>query len=153
MASGQRRGLRITAIAALAVGFAVAHFNRLASDHHRNEDVRTAARLVTAFDESAPVFVLSGYMSKPLARYLPAEHPPYPLPDEGGDGTGGDDVVERAIALVRSHVAPGEAFWLVYSREFHGDPRGRLLASLKERFSLVPQQKVAGVELFLGRSR
>lgn len=153
MASGQRRSLRITAIAVLALGFAVAHFNRQTSDVHRNEDLRAAARFIATFEETAPIFVLSGYMSKPLAVYLPEENAPHPLPDAGVDAPSSNEAMKQASDLIRSHVRPGEVFWLVYSREFHGDPRGTMLFSLKEQFALQPQHTFAGVQLFLGTAK
>jgi hypothetical protein len=148
-AYGRPRGLAWSAAAVLGLAFVAAHCNRLASLEHRNEDVRAVAERLIAADVAAPTFVASGYMSKPLAAYLPADWPVVALPDATGD----EEAPAQATAEVRSRTVAGKEFWFVYSREFHGDPRGELLAALRAAFKLEPVGEFAGVRLFHGVAR
>jgi hypothetical protein len=111
--------------------------------------VRAVAERLIAADVAAPTFVASGYMSKPLAAYLPADWPVVALPDATGD----EEAPAQATAEVRSRTVAGKEFWFVYSREFHGDPRGELLAALRAAFKLEPVGEFAGVRLFHGVAR
>jgi hypothetical protein len=152
LASKRRGCLRCLAGAAIGVAFAMAHYNRVVSAEHRNEDMRAAARFISAFDEQAPVFVISGYMADPLEYYLSGGRLAIPLPSIDSNTPAAHGAQYIAVRLIREHVPRGGVFWLVYSREFHGDPRGAMLAALTDDFSLTPQHSVAGARLYLGRS-
>ena len=54
------------------------------------------------------------------------------------------------MADIKRMVAPGQTFWLVYSRPFDGDPGGRLREALKSVAGLRLRDSVPGVELYEG---
>ena len=54
------------------------------------------------------------------------------------------------LADVRT-MAGGGDFWLAYTREYHGDPSGKLLRKLTDDGWIQSEQKFAGVRLFRGR--
>ena len=145
-AHGRPRWLAWCAVAVVATAFAVAHANRHTTAAHSNEDVRGVARTLVAESPILPTFVVSGYMSKPLAAYLPADWPSYSLPDVAIEG----DATQLAIAEIRNRCKTGQNFWLAYTREFHGDPHGELLAALRAEFDLKPTADFAGVRLYRG---
>lgn len=146
MAHSRQRWLAGTATVLIGVAFGVAHFNRLATAAHANEDVRGAAQLIVASAPPAPTLVLAGYMSKPLAAYLPADWPLVPVQEEHM----GDPAAALACDEVRGRAAPGERVWLVYTREFHGDPNGKLFATLDKAFEMKLVAELAGVKLYRG---
>lgn len=144
IAIGRPRWLAWTATGALAAAFAVAHANRLTTLAHANEDVRGTAAFLVEQGPPGPTFVLSGYMSKPLADYLPADWPVIALPDARPESA------NAAAASIHARVRGGERFWLVYTREFHGDPEGDLLAGMLRDFSLERVATLAGVQIYRG---
>jgi hypothetical protein len=148
-ARGRPRWLAGAATVVLAAGFAVAHFNRLVSLSHRNEDARAVATFVTAQDSQAPIFVLSGYMSGPLAAYLPAGAQLFALPSEDSN----EHAEDLAVDTVRMHSPPGQSFWLAYTRPFHGDPQGKLFAALDDAFELHGIVEFAGFQVYSGKVR
>jgi hypothetical protein len=148
IAHGRPRWLTAAAAAVLAIAFGVAQWNRLYADAHRNEDVRSAAEFIAAEAPRAPVFVLSGYMDKPLAVYLPYEWPVYALPNAEEE-----NAIDSSADEVRNHVLPSDVFWLAYTREFHGDPDGALFTALDDDFDLKLAATFAGVRLYRGTSR
>jgi hypothetical protein len=147
VARGRPRWLAWCAVTVLGLAFAVAHINRLTAPAHANEDVRGAATYLVDQGPAAPTFVLSGYMSKPLAVYLPVDWPLFALPNADADQRAAD----AATASVRAHATTGQHFWLVYTREFHGDPRGELFKALDKTFHLEQVVALAGVRVYRGR--
>jgi hypothetical protein len=149
LARGRPRRLSVLTAGLLMGAFAVTHFNRLFASAHRTEDARAVAEYVTHAGPRSPVFVLSGYMAKPLAVYLPRDWPVHALPDAAAEA----DVGQDAVDAVRDLAAPGRRFWLAYSRQFHGDPRGTALALLTDKFALKPEADFAGFRVYVGWSR
>ncbi|HYO24440.1 MAG TPA: glycosyltransferase family 39 protein [Lacipirellulaceae bacterium] len=145
-AEGRPRWLARAAAAVAVGGFLVADASRVWAPRHANEDARAAAHFVAAQSPEAPLFVLAGYMSGPLAAYAPRSTPIVPLPDAGSSG----DAAARAVAVVRRHRAAGQPVWLAYTREFHGDPDGVLLAELTQTFQLTVEREFAGIRLYRG---
>jgi hypothetical protein len=146
-AHGRPRWLAWAAVGVVGAAFAVAHVNRLRTLAHANEDIRSAGAFLTEHGAPVPTFVLSGYMDKPLTVYLPADWPVIALPDAGAE----PDAAVGAVAAVRARVRAGETFWLIYTREFHGDPRGELLAAIEHEFDLEQVATLAGVHVYRGR--
>jgi hypothetical protein len=64
-----------------------------------------------------------------------------------------ENAAELAVEEVRRHVPAGEAFWVAYTREFHGDPDGTLFTTLGDAFDLKLAATFAGVRLYRGTSR
>ncbi len=145
-AHGRPRRLAFSMAALLGVGLAIANYNRVFSDAHRNEDVRAAAAFLESQNGKQPTFVISGYMSKPLSRYLPADWPVKAIDADSPK----DDVAQVARSAVRADVSPGERFWLVYTREFHGDPQGAALHAMQEEFDLKREHEFAGIVVYGG---
>lgn len=148
LAHGRPRWLTAAAAALLLVAFTAAHVNRLTSPSHRNEDGRAVANYI-AGKAQQPLLVLSGYMLPPISAYLPHSWPTTPLL-ETADGAG---AAAKTIAEVRRQAAPSREFWLAYTREFHGDPTGKLLAALQDAFDLQPEAEFAGIRLYRGTIR
>lgn len=132
---------------ALLVGTSiVAQTNRHTIGRYMNEDARGLAREIERLVQpGAPVFVVSGYMAAPLSHYLRegwslhpfalAETAPSPDP---------------AVDKITRSVRPGRPFWLVYSRPFDGDPRGRFRDELIAVAGLRLRGTVPGMELYEG---
>jgi uncharacterized membrane protein len=145
IAHGRPVWLKASAALLLAGAFAFAHWNRLTNPNHANEDARAAAEFIAA-EPPAPVFVLSGYMTSPLAAYLPQDWPLAALPE----AKSGADAPARAEELICARATPGRTFWLAYTREFHGDPQGVMFAVLEEEFALQRAGQFAGIRLYRG---
>jgi len=140
---GRPRWLAWAAVCALGVAFVFAHINRLTTLAHANEDMRGAAAFLVDHGAPAPTFVLSGYMRTPLVAYLPANWTATALLDAGTD--------RNAATRIRKRVGAGQRFWLVYTREFHGDPRGEALSALQGTFHLERVATLAGVRVYRGQ--
>lgn len=147
VANGGPRWLSAVATALLVLSFAAAQVNRLTSSAHRNEDARAVARFVSSKPQR-PLFVLAGYMQQPIAAYLPDEWPVIGLLKAANE----EGAKEKTIDNVLRRASSGE-FWLAYTREFHGDPQGKLLTGLKEAFHLEPVADFAGIRLYRGATR
>ena len=98
-------------------------------------------------DDRQPVFVISFYMASPVRYYLGDGWDVQYLPDVQAQG---DDVTESLGPIDRG-VPKGAGYWLVYSRPFHGDPKGTLKAHLTRRDHLKLEATFAGIELYRGR--
>ena len=94
-----------------------------------------------------PVFAISFYLADPVAYYLGEGWDVQPLPDVHA---GGDDPSE-ALGPIDTGVSTGTGYWLVYSRPFHGDPKGTLKDLLTERDDLRLEATFAGIELYRGQ--
>lgn len=145
---GRSRIVQVATVA-LAIVFAVALVNRRYNDRYRVEDAEAAARFVARSDQlPVPLYVTANYMAKPLAYYLPPGWPVWELPAPTRDT--GD--VREALAVIIAAADSG-AFNLAYTREFDGDPAGRLLNKLLEMGVVVPEANFAGIRLFKGVER
>jgi hypothetical protein len=137
------------ALVALAIAAAFALLNRQLLPRHMNEDMRGAARyLLPATATGTPIFVAAAYMAPPLQFYLRSEAAernvrPIYRADWVGEGS-------PPMARLRAAAGIGRPFWLVYSRAFDGDPKGRLLDSLKVEAGLTRRAVLPGVELYEG---
>jgi hypothetical protein len=145
IANGRPVWVSASAALLLAGAFGAAHWNRLTNPNHANEDARAAAEFIAA-EPQRPVFVISGYMTGPLAAYLPQDWPLAALPESKS----GKDSPARAAELIRARATPGRTFWLAYTREFHGDPQGVMFAALEEEFALQRAGQFAGIRLYRG---
>lgn len=140
------------ATAILAVGFAQAAMNRLNVSDFRNEDARDAANFIVAEEggNPRPVFALSGYMRDPLQFYLPANWSVYWLSD-AAEGKSADETIKQAAEQIRAETRSGDRFWVAYSRSFHGDPEGAILAGLRREFDLFEIARCPGIVLYRGK--
>jgi hypothetical protein len=68
-----------------------------------------------------------------------------------GSSTLDDAALEAWLDAVRALAGANGDFWLVYTREFHGDPDGKLLDRLQEMKWIAPEKEFAGVKLYRGR--
>jgi len=134
------------AVVTLFLVFAISRYNRHSVPHYQNEDVRGLAAYLRTIDQGSPVLVLSGYMAAPIHHYLGDDWTIYPIPNIGSNGSG----LPEALRYVESTVPSGSSFWLVYTREFHGDPQGRFLDSLARIRSLQRRRDFAGIVLYAG---
>jgi len=137
----------VAATTCLALVFVSALYNRRYEPRYANEDLRAlAVYLHSESPPSIPIFVMTGYMAKPLSYYLEPGRRVYALPgvrrDEGS--------LEQSLAYLRDRVPKGNTFWLVYVRGFHGDPAGRFREVLLEEHGTGRAATFPGVELHEG---
>jgi Dolichyl-phosphate-mannose-protein mannosyltransferase len=149
--ASQARASRSAAlsVAALLLLFGVSRYNRLRLPDYQTEDLRSVGRYLQDKDRSAPVLVLTGYMAGPVRHYLPDGWKVYPVPGVGSSGAG----LPAAVRFADSTAPSGSPFWLVYTREFHGDPGGRFLDSLRRARALQQKAEFPGVVLYSGGGR
>lgn len=129
-------------------------YNRHYVARYGNEDFRTAGRfLANITDEQSPIFVLSDYLANPIDYYSDSCHRviELPVPGEINHPVRTEDDIESALAVVTAHADPDGTFWLVYSRGFDGDPKGRLLDRLHCETELVEAADLSGVKIYRGR--
>ena len=126
-------------VAGYVVLMLVALANRHLDDRYRNEDARALAGYLAAHSSSdAPVLVIAGYMFETVSFYLGPEWSVRELPD----GT----AALRMMADV-GKTTSGPA-WIVYTRPFHGDPRGDVLRGLATNDEVRLASTFAGMELY-----
>ena len=137
--------LGLVALSALAI------YNRHAVPRYENEDLRSAAAFLHMHaDQAQPVFIVSDYLSTAAHYYLeePWRVVELPRPD-GNNGVvreSGD--LAEADATLAAAAKSDRPFWLIYSREFHGDPQGLLLKHLTATRHLNLAAEFAGVTLY-----
>lgn len=151
--SWDRRSTRF-ATAVLMLLAVVAITNRQVVDRYKNEDIRTACGYVEQNAAAAePVFVISDYMAHVVRYYAPDERPVWQLPDDDAMSLEIHDIdgIRQAVDTIRDRAVPGQPYWLVYSRPFHGDPHGLLLDRLLDEQAIVLERGMAGVELYRGQ--
>jgi hypothetical protein len=150
LAAGATQWRRWPVAAGLAVLlglFGMALANRHLSDRYRNEDMRGLSAYLKSQPESGlPIFVLSGYMAAPLQYYMGPGRVIYALPSSLQDSWG----AFPALRFIESRTAARKPYWLVYSREFHGDPQDSMREALQQRDSLRVVARFAGVVLYRG---
>ncbi|MBA3497135.1 MAG: glycosyltransferase family 39 protein [Gemmatimonadales bacterium] len=126
-ARGRGRWPVAAAALCLLLLFAISLHHRRYVPRYANEDLRAlASYLKTKGSTASPIFVMTGYMAKPLSYYLGPRRRIYQLPRvERNDAS-----LRQSLAYMRDRVPAGSSFWLVYVRSFHGDPEGRFLESV-----------------------
>ncbi len=152
---GHRSWIVRCALLMLVLVSGTAIYNRHSVARHQNEDVRSLGNyLQQQSTERAPVFVLSNYMNPLVAHYLPNEWEVLELPEVSAtDEMQSTEELPRLAKLALAKKMPdGGSYWLVYTRPFHGDPAGEILAPLSEPGSLEKVQEFAGIELYRGKA-
>lgn len=125
----------------------IAIYRRHAEPQYMTEDSRGAAGWIAAnVGPSDPIFVSANYMAGPLTYYLGHRRELRALPHVIGPAD-----LAANLSAIQATVAPGRPFWLVYSRPFHGDPKGSLLQVLRDRARLGLRRSLSGIELYEGR--
>ena len=130
--------LRIAMFCPLAIFSGLAIYNRHAVPAYVNEDVRSAAAFMLE-DPQRPVLVCSAYMLRPLQAYLGGRMQALAL------GPSKADISVDAATMEEYRHRP---IWLMYSREFHGDPSGELLEFYTGSRNPTPALVAAGVRVF-----
>ncbi|MBX9787406.1 MAG: glycosyltransferase family 39 protein [Pirellulales bacterium] len=150
LAMARQRQFAIACGVILTVGFAAAFYNHHFRDAYATEDCRRLAEYLSASpDRKLPVFVSSGYMVHAVAYYLGDAWAPVQLPNKIDD----DAALKTARELIAHHAPAGQPFWLVYTREFHGDPRGIFFEAARARYEIgQPQARFAGIALYRGQA-
>jgi hypothetical protein len=133
-----------TALLLLAL-LLVSRYNRIVLPQYQNEDLRGLAGHLKSTKSHVPVFVLSGYMAPPLRYYLGDEWKVVALPNVTPAA-----LLEPAFRTIDSVTTFGHPFWLVYTREFHGDPSGRFVDSLARVHRVKRVRDFPGVVLYAG---
>ncbi len=138
----------LTACLSLMGVMIYSNYNRIAVDRYQNEDIRSVVgylEMNRAQEQS--IFVVSDYMEDALDYYLRNSVNTLSLPDPSNHSRSfeNSESVEQALSIVRQANSP---CWLVYSRPFHGDPKGLFLSGLQESFQLEHVKHFSGVELF-----
>jgi hypothetical protein len=149
-AGGSRWPVRLATLGLISLS-AFAIYNRLAVPRYENEDLRgAAAYLHTHADQSQPVFIVSDYLGLAAQYYLdePWHVVTLPLADKSNQVIAGSSDVGDADATLAVAARPNQPIWLIYSREFDGDPQGLLLEHLKATRRLNLAAEFAGVSLY-----
>ena len=136
------------ALVILLMLFSLAVYNRSQIDRYQNEDLRSVAAYVRQSgrqSQATPMLVVSGYMVEPLGYYVQGDWPLKAIPMMSPFGERFVEM-ERIFAELKSET---NQFWLVYTREFHQDPDGRLLESIRRAATLQRVEDFAGVTLYL----
>lgn len=143
---GFRRSVA-AAVLAIAVVFSVSLFNRHNVDRYRNEDMRgVSAYLKSVATPGTPVFVISGYMARPVRYYLGENW--FVCAIRRVEPRGGDP--GEALRVIEANAPPASPFWLVYTRPFHGDPRGEVRDMMLRRGLIRQRAQFAGIVLYEG---
>ena len=132
------------ALLGMLLVFGVSRYNRHSLMRYKNEDARALAAFLRARDAVSPIFVSTGYMARPIQRYLGDAPAIHSIPDVLPDGTN----LTQAVGSVERQAPSDAPFWLAYTREFHGDPQGRLLEALRQRYTVTLQATFPGVRLY-----
>ncbi|MEM8944886.1 MAG: glycosyltransferase family 39 protein [Planctomycetota bacterium] len=140
-------------VVALVLLSATAVYNRHYVAGHRNEDLSGLGSYLQQGVDRYPVFVLSNYMTPGVAHYLNEEWRVLELPkvDDVAALTPPQTLTELAVDSLNKTLANDDGYWLVYTREFHGDPAGEILASLAEAGQLEMEREFAGIKLYRGQ--
>ncbi len=160
-----RWSVRLGTMSLLCI-FAVSSVNRWRFDRYHHEDLRSISRTISELHRErgpSPVFVTSDYLAPVVKFYLGESVDVVELPDPDCKShvVEDDSDAQRAVATltsivrqraVQSRDAAGEPrrFFWVYSRPFHGDPKGILKSKLAEQFKISEVATGAGVILFEG---
>jgi uncharacterized membrane protein len=152
LAAGATRWRRWPVAAALTILFGIwglALMNRRFSDRYRNEDIKGVSAYIMSHGEtSVPVFVLApAYMA--TRHYVGPRWSVYSLPSSTDDSAG----VSQVLDMIASSAPAGDAYWLVYSREFHDDPDGAVRTALELRDGIHVIARFPGAVLYRGVSR
>lgn len=127
----------------------LAVYNHHHLDRYRHEDIRAFRQWLDAESlPGLPVFVLSDYMTEVVDYYLAPNQKSIGI--ETGEAEG--NPVDAAIERISTTPSEQGDFLLVYTREFHGDPDGGILAALQGEFNLVLVHQVAGARIYLGKT-
>ena len=134
-------GIGFCALAASSI------YHRETEVRYRNEDVAALARYLHAHSPpGTPVYVTPSYMARAVDLYLGDEATVRYLPRW-------NDTVADPAATLRSlqrRASRGTPFWVVYTRPFHADPGGRLLAAMRASPILAERAGFAGILVFSG---
>ena len=119
--------------------------NRHCVDRYKNEDVKAlAAYLQASAARQAPILVMVEYMHHPVRYYLDDTWQVDPIPRIGSD----DESLREALEFVANKTRRERAWWFVCTREFHGDPLGRLRTRLLDEGRISHRATFAGVDLY-----
>lgn len=141
---------------------AVAIFNRQTVDTYRNAAINEVAVWLEQ-SPPRPTIVVSGYMAPVLGYYLAddwdSDYGPEIERSFSGDWTlwrlghrSLPDERRARFSLVLNQISPGLDVWLVYSRAFHEDNGGHLLAEFKKRCRGQLVAEFAGARVYGGTS-
>jgi 4-amino-4-deoxy-L-arabinose transferase-like glycosyltransferase len=146
----QPKWVWVCGVALLGI-FCVANFNRLFISRYQFEDSRAAAKfLLENRTSDEAVYVVSDYMLQPLVHYFDGgSQGLFELPQPGTRSRVIRDAESYAEAMnvVGTHSLDKRS-WLVYSRPFHGDPKGMILQEFERRGALL-SGRFAGIDLYL----
>jgi len=150
IAQGRPRWLTVSSATLVCMGSTIAIFNHHFDNKYRHEDARAVIQYLTKHsDLGTPLFVLSGYMTDPFNHYLRNDQKSIPLTLDHQKVEAGASMQE----MINERIGVTGKFWLAYTREFHGDPQGKLLQSLQQTYSLELAESFAGIKLYQGTLR
>lgn len=145
---GRMATVTLVALMLTAIG------NRTFVARYQNEDLRSACAYINEHGaEGEVVLLVSDYLDRTIGYYLPRpfELVLLPYPGETNHVVDSQEGAKRAVSRVESYwQAKGrQQGWLVYSRPFHGDPKGLLIEELATRFHVTEvAAHASGVRLF-----
>ncbi|TWT90234.1 hypothetical protein Mal64_06180 [Pseudobythopirellula maris] len=146
---------RLATLGLAAIAF-VAVSNRHSVDRYAFEDLRgVSAWLDENAEAGEPVFVVSDYLTYLVTFYDGSQSldlHEFPTPGERDVAVRSEQEAGQALR-VASRLSRGGALWLVYSRPFHGDPEGLLLAAMKRDAGAELAVRLPGVDIYRGAVR
>jgi uncharacterized membrane protein len=155
------------ALAVCVVAVVASIGGRELSEDHRTEDAVAVAEYLSSSGQQ-PAFALSWYTANPVNYYLtpevflPLEDPglveqvlgPRDKPGQAvrplSTGSRANDTPASLLALIDEDTQPGDHYFFLYARPFHGDPDGTFLAILTARDHLELVFEAAGYEVYSG---
>jgi hypothetical protein len=127
--------------------FSLANYNRLFEDRYKIEDMRSTAKFLrenAGLDDR--IYIISDYMVVPLSHYISGSFPVETLPIAGSKSKVLREEIEAERLIESIKKEASSRVWLVYSREFHGDPKGLMWNALVEN-GARQQVQFAGVRI------
>jgi hypothetical protein len=165
------------ALGVLVAVQALALFNRYDNPRYANEDMRSVAAYLKRHSQpTVPVACVADYLAPTLRMYLNGPETlarrtrlvddTQPIGQQGSQWTVlprteqeargstpfDDEAIGAWLSDLQTHARPDGEFWLVYAREYHGDPGGLLLEELQRRGLIVRERDFAGAVLYRGHA-
>ncbi len=145
------RWTRLSVLGIALIQLVGLHHQRTDLRYH-TEDMRGVAQyLATTQRTDVPVFVCAEYMARALSHYMEGPWVLLGVPGEDSElasVTNATEAQKIVAEMIGDPAAAQTPFWFVYSREFHGDPDGHLLAALTESVGLTLEKEFAGARLY-----
>ena len=145
-----RSSLAAAAVVGLCGVWGLALCARNLEPRYENEDIAAAAKYLRSHGaDGQPVYVTPTYMLRLVKLYLSSKRTVSPLPERKL----GTSDVPTALRVLTDRDQSRGVFWILYTRPFHSDPDGSLIAGLQALPGITTQAEFPGVLLLRGQGR